>query len=83
MTAPLSPPILPELLIYRNPNWDIKDDINIFHVERAASEVDSGPTTRESSSTYVVFTQEHPVVSRRELWSYYGEFNVLLAISQC
>ena len=76
MTISLYPPVLPELLIYRNPNWDFKDEVksDIFHVERAASEVDSGSNTRESGSTYVAFTQDHPVVSRRELWSYYGEF---------
>jgi len=78
MTISPYPPVLPELLIYRNPNWDLnfKDDVkaDIFHVERAASEVHSGSNTGVSSSTYVAFIQDHPVVSRRELWSYYGEF---------
>ena len=72
-----APPILPELLFHRNTNWDLKDDKK--HVERSTSEVDSGANT---SPTYVAFAEEHPIVSRRELWSYYGELNVLLAISQ-
>ena len=73
-----APSILPELLFYRNENWDSKDHKK--YVERPTSEVDSGANT---SPTYVAFAEEHPIVSRRELWSYYGEFNFLLAISQC
>jgi hypothetical protein len=73
-----APPILPELLFYRNANWDLKDDTK--YAERPTSEVNSGANT---SPTYVAFAEEHPIVSRRELWSYYGEWNFLLAISQC
>ncbi len=67
--------------------WDSKDDIksNIHEVEKPATEVDSkGSTTKEvePSAFITTFGEEQPIVTRREMWSYYSEFDSVFPISE-
>lgn len=73
-------PIVRDLQMDWNMKRDLKDDekLNIVRVGRSASNVDSRTSTKEAGGTFVPFAEEHPIVSRQELWSYYGEFNLLL-----
>jgi hypothetical protein len=87
-THPLSlPSIPPDLQMNLDAAWDLKDDIKskVHEVEKPANEVDSDRSIKNEVEPPAIITtvgEEQPIVTRRELWSYYGEFDSVFPISE-